>query len=446
MIQLPEKYQKEMQELLQEDYPLYLKSFEKSVTRSLRVNTLKISVEDFLKRVPFHLTPVKWSSDGFYYEESDNVTSHPYYYAGLYYLQEASAMLPAEALPVKKGDRVLDACAAPGGKSLKLASKLNGSGLLLSNDISASRAQALLRNVEKSGVRNALVTSEDIRKLAMKYPQYFDGVLVDAPCSGEGMFHRDESLIKSYEERGTEYYSPLQKEIILSASKLVKEGGYLLYSTCTFSKEEDEDVVEHLLAIDPTFHVIPLQNDCEEFVFGMTENCRNARRLYPHRLNGEGHFVALLQKDGTSEAQAASSQLRGNCPKEVRDFLSLLSPSFLHGELKQIKDALYLLPEEIDNSSIRTLRSGLLLGELHNGRFEPSQALAMALKAEDFPRCIHFKADDIRVEKYLRGETIQADEEGSGWVLVCVDEFPLGWGKMQGRQIKNKIKSGVRKL
>lgn len=444
---MPENYQQEMKELLKEEYEDYLTSMEQSYNRALRVNTLKISVEDFQKSVPFHLTPVPWCSDGFYYAEEDNVTAHPYYYAGLYYLQEASAMLPAEALPIEAGDIVLDACAAPGGKSLKLAAKLNGTGCLLSNDISASRSQALLRNIEKSGIKNAYVTSEDIAKLAKKYPDTFDKILIDAPCSGEGMFRKDPSLIRSYEEHGSSYYAPIQIEILNHAVSMLKEGGLILYSTCTFSKEEDEEVLQAVFHEHEDLSLVPLKPHYEGFAPGIGENMEHAVRLYPHRLNGEGHFTALLKKEGENRKEEKNETIPpAKLPKEMQEFATLIKPDFFRGTVQKIQNSLYLISFPIDNTSIRTLRSGLLLGEIRNGRFEPSQALAMALKKEEFAQCISFSANDTAIEKYLRGETVFANAKYNGWVLICVDDYPLGFGKMQNGQIKNKIKAGVRKL
>lgn len=447
MIQLPENYKQEMKELLKEEYADYLASMEQPYNRALRVNTLKISVEDFQKSVPFHLTPVPWCSDGFYYAEEDNVTAHPYYYAGLYYLQEASAMLPAEALPIEEGDIVLDACAAPGGKSLKLAAKLNGTGCLLSNDISASRSQALLRNIEKSGIKNAYVTSEDIAKLARKYPNTFDKILIDAPCSGEGMFRKDPSLIRSYEEHGSSYYAPIQKEILNHAVSMLKKGGFILYSTCTFSREEDEEVLQAIFHEHEDLSLVPLKPYYEGFAKGIGENMEHAVRLYPHRLNGEGHFTALLKKEGKNQKEdSGNATPLAKLPKEMQEFAALIAPDFFRGTVQKIQNSLYLISHAIDNTSVRTLRSGLLLGEIRNGRFEPSQALAMALKKEEFAQCISFSANDAAIEKYLRGETVFTSAKYNGWVLICVDDYPLGFGKMQNGQIKNKIKAGVRKL
>ena len=247
-INLPQNYLDAMKELLKEDYEDYLASFEEKRLYGLRINTLKISVEDFLKISPFELEPIPWIENGFYFHEEDKPAKHPYYFAGLYYIQEPSAMTPANVLPVEDGDVVFDMCAAPGGKSTELGAKLDRTGLLITNDISNSRAKALLKNVEVFGIPNLCVLSEDPKKIADRFTGFFDKVLIDAPCSGEGMFRKDNKLIKSWEKNGPEFYSKIQRDIVLSGADMLKPGGKMLYSTCTFSKLEDEETIRHMRA------------------------------------------------------------------------------------------------------------------------------------------------------------------------------------------------------
>lgn len=292
MMQLPEKYLNEMKNILKDEFDLYLNSFNEEHITSLRVNESKISVEEFLKVFPYPLEQVPWCHNGFYYRSTDPVTKHPYYYAGLYYIQEASAMLPAETLPVEENDRVLDVCAAPGGKSTELGVKLKDSGVLISNDISYSRCQALLKNLERFGIRNAYVISESPDKLEHYFDEYFDKILIDAPCSGEGMFRKDASLIEAWKEKDSSCYVPIQKNIMQSSLKMLKPGGYIVYSTCTFSKEEDEEIIQYALSLDDCLEVIPLP-----YVDGFVQNAYGTK-LFPHRIHGEGHFVSLLRKKG----------------------------------------------------------------------------------------------------------------------------------------------------
>ncbi len=417
-----------MKELLKDEYEAYEASFKSPSFHGLRVNTNKISTEEFLNIFPYELERVPWTSDGFYYKD-ESISKHPYFYAGLYYLQEPSAMLPAEVLPVNSNDYVLDTCAAPGGKSTKLAVKLNGTGLLVSNDISASRQQATLRNLEKFGIRNSFVTSASTTELANKYKETFDAILVDAPCSGEGMFRKDSSLISSWIKQGPEYYAPIQKEIIRDALSMLKPGGHLVYSTCTFDPREDEEVIEYALSLgDITVEPI------KEYP-GFVQN-EYGTKLFPHKVKGEGHFVSLLKKKGNRTDNPVSLNSR------VPEYLEKLNIDFSHGVFETIKDSLYFHPD-FSLSGIRTLRSGLLVGEIKNGRFEPSQPLAMSLKKDEFTNVIDFKVEDERVIRYLKGETINvSDYDNTGWVLVRVDGYPLGFGKVSDHQLKNKIAKG----
>ena len=254
-MKLPETYEIRMKSLLGEEYPAYLQSLEEPETLSLHINTEKISAEAFQRISPFELSPVPWCADAFYVHGNVRPGTHPYWYAGLYYLQEASACLPAEVLPVQPGDRVLDACAAPGGKSVTLAAKLQDTGVLISNDISISRQNATLKNIQRYGTGNTYVTGEDLNRMAEHFPEYFDCILLDVPCSGEGMFRKDPSLIKAWEERGPQYYAEIQKEIVTSALGMLREGGKLVYSTCTFSPEEDEEIVLYMKKICPQLQV-----------------------------------------------------------------------------------------------------------------------------------------------------------------------------------------------
>jgi len=442
MTNLPINYQENMKKLLLDDYDKYLDSFNDSRVYGLRINTNKISVQDFLKINPFNLTPIPWTNDGFYFDENDAPSKHPYYYAGLYYLQEPSAMLPAQVLPIEENDIVLDACAAPGGKSSKLANKLNGTGLIISNDISVSRAQVLLKTLEIQGISNAYVMAEDINNLS-QLNNTFDKILVDAPCSGEGMFRKDGELIKSWLDKGNEYYSNIQKQIITKALGLLKPGGKMVYSTCTFSPIEDEEIVEYALSICPELKVLPIKM-YPGFVCGQTPNTKNCVRLYPHKIKGEGHFVALLQK-GECNLTANKSQ-NINIQKPNIDFFNNITKDFNNGNFVSRQDKLYFEPNiNINTKGLRVLRSGLLLGEIKHDKFEPSQALAMHLQANEYSNIINFSLDDDRVIKYLKCETLDVkDKYTNGYVLVCVDHFPLGFGKVDKGILKNKYPANYR--
>ncbi len=444
---LPIDYINEMTALLgRDEYEEYLKSFNDSRIYGLRVNNLKISTEDFLKISPFKLKPVPWIENGFFYDESEKPAKHPYYFAGLYYLQEPSAMTPANLLPVNEGDVVLDMCAAPGGKSTELAAKLNNTGLLVSNDISASRAKALLKNIELFGSKNVMVINEDTNKLVKLYPEYFDKVLIDAPCSGEGMFRKDNKLIKAWEKNGPKFYGQIQREIILNGADMLKPGGYMMYSTCTFSTYEDEETVKFLIENRPDMQVVHA-SDYEGFAHGFM-GFDDSIRIFPHRMPGEGHFLTLLKKkEASREIYYRPAEFKScKLPAELKDFLKGISFDIDESRIVMADTRAYLMPEIYgDYNQIRKVRAGLLLGEVLKNRFEPSQALAMALKRNEFDNCLELSCDDVRTVKYLKGETIDVDEDiKPGWVLVCVDGFPLGWGKLSGTTLKNKYHSGWR--
>mgnify|MGYP002510111100 FL=1 len=461
--QLPEAFLLKMQELLGEEFGQYLESFKEEWKPGLRVNTLKLSPGELAELVPWNLEPVPWADNGFYYDgtldgEVLRPSKHPAYYAGLYYLQEPSAMTPAAMLPVVPGDRVLDLCAAPGGKSTELASKLKGRGMLVSNDISYSRARALLKNLELAGAANICVTSEAPEKLAGVWPEFFDKILVDAPCSGEGMFRRDEDMVKDWNEKGPEYYVPIQRQILSQAAAMLRPGGYMLYSTCTFSVEEDEENVAYVLEEFPQMQLCCLDLDKVPGAcggFGLS----GCMRLFPHRLKGEGHFLALMRKKGGDDGGkkilapmdpgTAGKRVRAvEKEKELDAFLRQSGTEWDYGRIVIHQDNAYYLPEGLAwNLPLRFLRTGLLLGELKKGRFEPSQALAMSMKAGQFPNTVSFPAGDSRVLRYLKGETISLEvDEGPvrGWCLAAMEGFPLGWAKGTGMSLKNKYYPGWR--
>ena len=461
---LPEDYQSRMQEMLGDEYLQYLDSFNHSYGQTLRVNQLKMEPADFIRRFLLN-GQVSWCDTGFYYEGDERLSANPYYHAGIYYLQEPSAMAPAAFLPVEPGDKVLDLCAAPGGKSTALAARLQGEGFLLSNDISASRCKPLLKNMEMAGVTNSVITCEAPEKLAGRFAGYFDKVLVDAPCSGEGMFRREPSMVKSWSAEEVKRYAVLQREILFHAAKMLRPGGYLLYSTCTFAKEEDEQTVEYFLEQHKDFSLqeLPLCEGIEmgrvEWTLHGREDVRNCRRFLPHKVKGEGHFAALFKKEESADSSFGSVSgdwstkeqevSKEKIPEAMEDFMRDI-PDWKQWKKRIffIKERAFLLPKHCPSlQGLRIVRSGLYLGDCLKKRFEPGQALAMALKSSEYKKSISFPAEDIRIEKYLRGETVEIDNtEIKGWTLFCVDGFPLGWGKCDRGRLKNKYNPNWRKL
>jgi NOL1/NOP2/sun family putative RNA methylase len=459
-------------QLGREDYEPFLQEYEKEGFRGLRVNTGKISAADFSACAPFSLSRVPWTENGFYYGKEDQVTRHPWYYAGLYYVQEPSAMLPASRLPVAPGDLVLDLCAAPGGKATELASRLQGEGMLVANDVSATRAKALLKNLSIWGAVNCCVTGETPEKLLQSFGCCFDRILVDAPCSGEGMFRKDTGLIQSWEERGPEAYAPLQQNILDCAVQMLRPGGYLLYSTCTFSKEEDEQVIAWILERYPSLETAAITPYYEGFTAG-NPPAEQSVRVWPHRMKGEGHYLALLHKQeqpdvpGCDAMSAAKMEKRRSAlrpytadeiekswqkaPREVLEFLARVPRGLWERKVfVQKKELCYLLPPYHLPERLRFLGTGLLLGTFQKGRFEPSQPLAMALDGRSFDAVVDLPSSDVRVTKYLKGETLELEEHEEpskdGWVLVCTDGYALGWGKCVRGRIKNKYSPGWRMM
>ncbi len=455
-MQLPELFIENMRKILGPELKAYLESYEKPRFMGLRVNVSKISVEEFERINPFRsLRKVPWIENGYYYTEEDTPTKHPYYYAGLYYIQEPSAMTPAHVLPVEKGDRVLDLCAAPGGKATELAAKLSHTGLLVANDASASRTKALLKNLEVFGMPNIFITSEMGDRLDRYFHEFFDKILIDAPCSGEGMFRKQSHMIAAWERQGPEVFAKMQREILDQAAALLKPGGMMLYSTCTFSELENEGSVDAFLKKHPDFHLAEIpwyEGFCpgKPELVGSTFPLDKCVRLFPHKIDGEGHFLALLQRDGVQGGSELAGKLPvGKLPSELTEFLKDVRMPLDQSRI-QIKDTkVFWMPEGIGKCpGLRFLRSGLYMGELLKKRFEPSQAFAMVLKKEEYASVIDLPVLDERILRYLKGETIEVEDKecarSEGWQLVCVDGYPLGWGKLIRGTLRNKYFSGWR--
>ena len=517
MTYLPEEFLKRMQEMLGEEYEEFLASYEQPRTYGLRVNTRKMTPEEFEERKIFPVKRIPWVENGFFYEGDVRPAQHPLYAAGAYYLQEPSAMTPAACLPVEPGERVLDLCAAPGGKATELGAKLKGKGVLVANDISNSRAKALLYNLEVFGIDNAFVTNETPARLADAFEGYFDKILVDAPCSGEGMFRKEQAVARDWTPEKSEYFAGQQREIVRQAVRMLRPGGKLLYSTCTFAPCEDEQTIAWMLEQFPQMHLIPLP-EYEGFSPGRPEwgnensagypegangnlELKRCVRIWPHKMNGEGHFLALLEKDFTDrrgsgeqeENRAEREKLQGiireqnvKCQQRetkrsrgqddrkkagkkgkaagvgsenglsrkdrelIEEFLKPCSRSFPAERMELRGQKVYLVPELPETvRGLKFLRNGLYMGEIRKDRFEPSQQLAMSLGAGEFQECICLEPDNERAQRYLRGETLNIRPEEtkspSGWKLVCVGGLPLGWGKLVQGVLKNKYQSSWRK-
>ena len=428
---LPQEFLDRMKLQLGEEYPQFLESLERPRAVALRFNPLKGDAP----KLSFVQAGVPWEPMGFYYDPESRPGLHPYHEAGVYYLQEASAMAPVALLDPQPGERVCDLCAAPGGKTTQIAGRMGGEGFLLCNEINPKRAKILSRNIERLGVANALVTNEHPQNLAKKYQNFFDRVLVDAPCSGEGMFRKEEAAVTDWSPETVQMCANRQGEILHSAAQLVRPGGRLVYSTCTFAPEENEQAIAVFLKEHPDF--TPESVEAPWFASGPD----GSFRMWPHKLLGEGHFAAVLRKNGDGEDDVRE------CPGEKlpavwQSFAKELGIRLPPGKAVLFGQSLYWAPEDMpDIRGIRVMRPGLELGEVKKDRFQPAHALALWLKTAKNMWDISAESKDTAA--YMHGETIPAAV--SGWCLVTVDGYSLGWGKGDGKVLKNHYPKGLRR-
>ena len=428
---LPQEFLNRIEKQLGEEYPAFLESLERPRAVALRFNPLKGEVPE----LPFVKEPVPWEPMGFYYDPEARPGLHPYHEAGVYYLQEASAMSAVALLDPKPGEKICDLCAAPGGKTTQIAGRMGGEGFLLCNEINPKRAKILGRNIERMAVANALVTNEHPQTLADKYAGFFDRVLIDAPCSGEGMFRKEEAAVTDWSQETVEMCARRQAEILNSGAQLLKPGGRLVYSTCTFAPEENEQAIEKFLENHPEFERETV--DAPWF----TPAGEGAFRLWPHKLLGEGHFAAVLRKNGGEEGEP--SPVKGEkLPKEWDSFAKELKIQLPEGKAILFGSSLYWVPEEMpDIHRIKVVRPGLELGEVKKNRFEPAHALALWLK-----KCENIQnlpEDSKEIRAYMEGQVISGSCKG--WCLITVNGYSIGWGKGDGNYLKNHYPKGLRR-
>ena len=429
-IMLPQAFLERMEIQLGEAFPDYLASLERPRAVALRFDPMKPQPD-----LPFVEDKVPWEPMGYYYTPGARPGLHPYHEAGVYYLQEASAMAPVMLLAPQPGERICDLCAAPGGKSTQIGGRLRGEGLLLCNEIEPKRAKILSRNIERMGIANALVTNEHPAVLAERFPGFFDRVLIDAPCSGEGMFRKEEAAVTDWSPEIVKMCADRQRAILHSGAQMVRPGGRLVYSTCTFAPEENEQTVAAFLESHPDFY--PEEVDAPWFAKG--EN--GSFRLWPHRLKGEGHFAAVLRRRGDEEGEEIRKGGE-KLPKEWLDFARDLGIELPKGKAVQFGQSLYWAPEELPElGRLKVLRPGLELGIVKKGRFEPAHALALWLR--DCGRAVSFPADSDQIRAYLHGDVVACSQKG--WCQVQVDGFGIGWGKGDGTVIKNHYPKGLRR-
>jgi len=469
-MKLPEPFTKKMRSLLGAEAEAFFSALAYEMKKSgLRCNTLKIEPEKLTKLLDIPLTPVPWCTTGFTYPSDirSRPSKNPLYQAGLYYLQEPSAMAPVVLLDPQPGDRVLDLCAAPGGKAVQIAGQLHGQGILIANDTSATRSRALVKNLTLCGAKNAVVTTEQPQRLASRFTEYFDKILVDAPCSGEGMFRKDPDAIKGWTANKPEACVAMQREILRYAASMVKPGGRITYSTCTFDPRENEGIIAEFLSFHPDFEVVTVSHHLLGFAQGRPDwvggpkSIAGAARLWPHLLDGEGHFLCLLEKKASaselkhtetgrvSVLPTAIKLFRDFCENHLHTGIDICPPgSFLAASVPQRSNfdryPIFAVPNDLpDLSGLRIARSGWYLGDIKKDRFEPSHALALGLTAAE-ARYVHnfpSPADDDCI-RYLRGETLELGlgytKTEKAWVLICVSGFPLGWARLVNGRLKNK--------
>lgn len=522
-LNLPQEFVSKMKNLLQDEWEDFLDGFQSKKYQALRINILKdidvcdnektcqnagrdTDIPEFDQRIlhALHMesvVPVLWAEHGYYYDENIRPGKHAYHEMGLYYIQEPSAMSAAELLDAKPGDFVLDLCAAPGGKAAQLAAALRDKGLLLANEIHPARSRILSQNIERMGIGNALVLNEEPKHLASCFPLFFDKILVDAPCSGEGMFRKNPEAMQEWSADQVLICAKRQADIMESAAIMLKAGGRLVYSTCTFSPEEDEMVIAGFLHTHPEFMV---EKACAPYfakanpMWADKEEClADTFRLWPHKLQGEGHYVAVLKKkevdniiyyvnqkieqtDQTSTKIREESRSRKKNRQEIQssrtlgkeqqkaldDFYNNTLTERIRNKLTKsrmvlFKEQLYALPDGIASvEGLKVQRAGLHIGTFKKDRFEPSHALALYLKKEDCRIYVNLSLAESRSEGYFRGEgfflkqTELFTAEGEmipdaakekGFCLVCIDGFSAGWGKLSNGQVKNHYPKGLRK-
>jgi NOL1/NOP2/sun family putative RNA methylase len=442
---LPEGFLSRMQKLLGADFGAFLAAYDRPRNVGLRLNPLKTAEPPAL--AAYRLTPVPWARDGFYYDPDTRPGLSPLHEAGLYYLQEPSAMAPAGLLDAQPGERVLDLCAAPGGKSTQLAAAMRGRGVLVCNEIQPARAKILSGNLERLGAANALVLNEHPQRLEARFAGWFDKILVDAPCSGEGMFRKEDAAVQDWSEQTVGMCARRQREILESAARMLRPGGRLVYSTCTFSPQENEGSVSEFLRSHPDFSVEPAAAPWfapgrPDWVESPAPGLEHTFRLWPHLLRGEGHYAAVLRREGPDERPDIPAVKPARLPPELSAFCRDADAALPEGVPVLFGSHVYLAPAETPElSGLRVLRAGLELGEVLKNRFEPAHAWALWLKtcaaAADFP------ADSPEIARYLAGQTLPGSE--TGWTLVRADGLSLGWAKGSGGTLKNHYPKALRR-
>lgn len=452
MKDLPVEFTARMKNLLgEEEFALYLDSFQDSAVRGFRVNTEKISVEAFKKIDPFSSQKIPYVETGFYLEY-DKIGNHPYHHAGMIYVQDPGAMATAECLEIQPDWWILDMCAAPGGKSSQLRNKLGERGILISNEIIPSRCRILTGNMERLGFRNTATTCLDPARIAKQFPETFDLIMVDAPCSGEGMFRKDDVAIREWSMENVLHCAERQKGILEQAMTALRPGGYIIYATCTFSLEENEMVVDSFLQAHPEFELVPV---CEAvrlytdngvcFDGCRCSNLRDARRFYPHKSKGEGQFMAVLHD--TRRSLPRIDPVRKIAGKIDPIILDFLKDTLVEYEPEKISvyngNPVYAAPELTMGKGV-AFSCGVAIGEVRKNYIQPHHQFFMAMGSQ-FKRKIELAPGSGELKRYLHGEEIPVDCE-NGWAVITTQGCSVGGVKVVSGRAKNHYPKGLRKL
>ena len=451
MKQLPQEFENRMKTLLGDQFEYFKKSFDEPPVRAFRVNTDKISLEDFEKINPFGGEKIPYVPNGFYFDY-DGIGNHPYHHAGMVYVQEPAAMVPVESIEIGKHWKVLDMCAAPGGKSSQIKNKLGKDGILVSNEIIPSRCKILTGNMERMGFKNVVTTCMHPQKLVKMFPQnYFNMIMVDAPCSGEGMFRKEEIAIDEWSPENVKMCAERQAEILDCAAKLVKLGGYIVYSTCTFSLEENEMTVDAFLQRHSGFELVPATEKVREnttdgihFDGCKCENIHYARRCYPHKTKGEGQFVAVLYyADSSIDSEHFSVPIgKEKLDKTLVDFLDDTLTTYKKENVQMYNgNPVYFTPDFPVPRGV-AFACGVTIGEIRKNYVVPHHQFFMAM-GKDFKRKIELTANSEEIKKYLHGEEFDTDCP-NGWAVVMVDGCTLGGVKVSNGRAKNHYPKGLR--
>ncbi len=446
---LPERFKERMKNILGDEYGDFEAALSEPNVRGVRVNTSKISVSDFLASTSLTLDKISYTDDGFIPENAEGIGRTAEHHAGMFYVQDPGAMATVKAIDIERGWRVLDSCAAPGGKASQLASAVGDEGFLLANEFVPKRAKIIVGNFERLGIKNAVVTSLDTARLAEMFSAYFDLVLCDAPCSGEGMFRKYDEAVSEWSEENVLTCTKRQSEILENVQKCVKAGGYLLYSTCTYSVEENEGIVSEFLKNHPEFSLCEVKDELKRVTSDGLMGMTAARRFYPHKTRGEGQFIALLKKDEncgdlpTILYKDNAKPLSKADEAVARAFLKDNLDTAFSGRLISAGEQVALVSHDVPLPPYSVFMGGVLLGEIKKGMLFPHHQFFSAYGAH-MKRKVELKKGDARVEKYLRGEEIESDIQDSGWCAVTYEGAALGGGKISGGRVKNHYPKGLR--